>query len=261
MRANAKSVAMSLFFGLNAALMTIIQFVAFAWGADLAIFSFVEGGSIVPAAFSDRIFFGDRLTPRRWLGIIVFLLSGWAILDFPDFKVLSALPGWFGLSIIIMLMLVLNETITRFLAKRREEAGVIIQETDPMVNNFWVGFSSTVVSMAILAAVIGFRGWKYALGYAIGFWLISAALGIEVLASISFKLLAYYEKHGEQATIVLKKFIMRSTLLVGSTFSGAIFFGEPLLFTKFIGILGLAATFILMDDQLWHMLLKQMRLR
>src|SRR5690349_2025403 len=71
-------------FGVSATTMTMMHVGSLSYpDAEVGSTTFLITLSIVPGVLVDRIFFGDRLAPRQFLGIGLFLLSGWAILNFP----------------------------------------------------------------------------------------------------------------------------------------------------------------------------------
>lgn len=106
-------ISMAVLFGINATVMTVLGVTSFTYpGADVGITTFIVTMSIIPGAFIDWIFFQHPLNGRQWLGVVAFLLAGYAMLDFPKLAALLALPPWVLLTFGIALFGAINEGIT-----------------------------------------------------------------------------------------------------------------------------------------------------
>ena len=71
-------------FGFLATAQTIIPFLVFSQGGELAVFTFlVVGLSIVPATVLDMLFFGTKLSLRGWLGVFLAAFAGYLMLGMP----------------------------------------------------------------------------------------------------------------------------------------------------------------------------------
>lgn len=225
-------------FGVIASIMTVLGVFSFTYpGADVGITTFIVTMSIIPGALIDWIFFKHPLNARQWLGVAVFLAAGYAMLNFPEFGMLAALPVWVWLTGGIALLGAVNEGIAQWQGQRK------INPLDPFVNNFWIG-GTTVICSTLALTIAG--GWG--LSVRLGFWIGSAAIGCIVIGMISFKLLAYQSG----GSIALKKLIMQATYLITATILGWVFYAEPLTGGKFVGMIGYVLAFILMDRGTWQ---------
>ena len=219
---HSKLIIYSVLFGIVASVMTLAGLIAFTYEeADVGIFVFISLFGILPGVFIDWAFFKTPLSWLQWLGVFVFLLGGYGMLDFPPLSELLVLPPWILIAFIIPIGLAINEGLMR-------GAGAIAA-SNPFVNNFWIGL--TTILFAILGLFI--TGTMHvAAEMTIRFWALSGVIGLIILLMISFKLLAY--KAG--GTIAHKKIIMQGVHLVSAVLFGALFFAEPITFGKVFGV-------------------------
>lgn len=229
-----RAVLGSIVFGFSAFGMTILTLYALTFkDADVGVTTFIATLTVVPGIFVDRIFFGNHLIFRQWVGIAVFFLAGYAMLNFPPLHYFLTLPPWVLLSLAAALLGGLNEGITRALSR----------VAYPFANNFWIG-STTFFCSLIGIALIG--AWQGAELFRSALWYIPFVMGCVTLTMISFKLLAY--KNG--GTIALAKIVMFGTYLIGAVLFGVLFFGEPLTLGKIIGIIGFFVAYSLADPSI-----------
>lgn len=241
-RISASQTSGAVFFGLIASTMSVLGLFSFTYPeADVGITTFIITMSIIPGAFIDRIFFQNSLDIRQWLGIVVFLSAGYSVLNFPPLATLFVLPPWVVMTFGIALLSSFQEGITQWQARRK------VNPIDHFVNNFWIGLTAVVYSLLAITLI---GGWGTLRGLTLIFWIVSATIGINLIAMISFKLLAY--KGG--GSIALKKLIMQATYLVAATLLGWLVHGEPLTFGKILGMGGYAVAFTLMDRGTWQYL-------
>ena len=233
-RAGAAEILGGGLFGFIAAAMTILGVYSFSFpGADVGVRTFLVTLSIIPGAIIDRMFFSHPIVVRQWLGIGFFLLSGYAILNFPPLAMLLHLPPWIWITLVIALFAAVNEAITQSM-----------RQTDPFSYNVWVGLATIIFAAAGLFFFAPALTWQQLTqGMIIG----SSLVGALVLLMISFKLLAY--KAG--GSITLKKLIMQSTYLILSVVLGVLIYQEALTAGKVIGIMGFIFAFTLTDQATW----------
>lgn len=220
-----RSVLWAILFGISAGLIgTVWSIYTFTLGADMGIRTLLISFSIVPAAIIGRMIWNDPLGVPQWLGIGIFMIAVWAMLDFPSLAALVNLPVWVWAVFVVTAGQVLNETLSRSASLK----------LDVWVNNFWVGIS-TILSclLGLIALWIFGENEMRTLHITDVFLYGSVALGIMVVPMISFKLLAY--KAGGE--IGLKKIIMYGVYLIGSAFVGWIFYDEPWTAGKTTGLL------------------------
>lgn len=235
----------SVIFGSFATLMTILGIVSFTYlDADVGITTFIITLSIIPGALIDWAFFNHPLSARQcFLGIPMFLLSGWAILNFPNLETLLVLPMWVILTLGITISSAINEGISQYQAQSRKRRRAA-SSMDPLVNNFWVGLTTLTLG-SLIFVILG--NWGEVSALSRRFWISTIVIGAIVVGMISFKLIAY--KGG--GSIALKKVIMQGTYLVTATFLGVLVHGEPLTTGKLVGLFGYFIAFTLMDNEIW----------
>lgn len=227
------------FFGTFATAMTLLGLLAYEWGGDMAVVTFIIASSIVPGAIVDAVVFKNRLQPQQKLGLVTFLLSGWAMLGFPNLAQLAHLPRWVWPAVGIALLAVANEAITQKLAIGKGK-----NQADPMVNNFWVGLT-TVAWALVLIGYGKLAGWDFAISAR--YLAVSGAIGLVVVCMIALKLLSYQGG----GTIAFKKFLMFGTYLAGASLVGLLLYGEAVSLGKIVGLVGFVLTFALMDKATW----------
>lgn len=236
---NWRQILGSITFGFLASVMTVLGILIFTYqGADVGVVTFIVSLSIVPGIFFDRIFFGDKLILRQYIGVLLFLFAGWAVLGFISLGAFLTLPMWVLITLCLMFLYPVNELITRKLAVR--------EKVDPFVNNFWIGVSTIAFSILGLS-LFGERGLNIHVYFSNIFLLTSVTMGFVVVLMISFKLIAY--KDG--STIALKKLVMQGIHLVSALFAGVLIFGEALTLGKIIGVFVFFVAFSLADKTTW----------
>jgi|TARA_Y100000310_G_scaffold321577_1_gene379433 drug/metabolite transporter (DMT)-like permease len=233
-----KAILGSALFGTIAFAMTVIGIFRFTYeDADLGIATFIVLFSIFPGTLFDWLFFKNNFNIRQWFGAGIFLLSGYAVLNFPAFETLLSLPPWVWLSAIIALLLAVNELITRLISSSLK--------TNPLVYNFWVGLFTVFIAIIYLTIM---NQWHSVAELSPKIFFISVIMGIVIFVMISFKFLSY--KVG--GTIASKKIIMQGTYLITAMIAGLIFFNEPFTLGKVIGILGFFTAFSLINNEVWQ---------
>ena len=210
-------------------------------GVDVGIMTFLITLSIVPGSFFDWIFFRHPLNSKQWLGVSIYLMAGWASLNFVNLNSMLNLPVWMWLALTIGLVLAVNEAISQ-----------AIQKADPFVNNFWVGLT-TIILFSFFLTFSG--GWKLIHDFSDKWRVGSLATGLVIFGMIYFKIMSY--KGG--ATIALKKMVMQGTRLVSAILLGAMIYGEPITSGKIIAILLFFVAFALTDKSTYEFLFKKER--
>ena len=234
---SADQIIGSCFFGVFAFIATTLAFVVFVYNGDVGVNTFIITLSIVPGAIIDRVFFGNKLNKRQWLGVAFAILAGYAVLGFPSLSAAVSQPTWVWMSLGIPMAVAINQGITQK-----------IKAVDSFVKNFWGGLTTLVLSLAGLAlagslgVLVDFSGNMKKI------WAVSGLIGVIVVAMWSFNLLSY--KGG--ASIALKKLVMNGSYLVAAMLGGVFFFGESLTFGKASGVALFMAAFALMDKGTWE---------
>jgi len=235
-------VTLSCAFGFVAFVMTTLSFVVFVFNGDIGVNTFIITLSIVPGAIIDRVFFGHKLNFRQWMGVLMAIFAGYAVLDFPSLSQAFKSPTWVWLSLATALLAAVNQGITQ-----KNKA------VDPFVKNFWGGLTtliSGVVSLLIVGSLSVFTDFSVSMQK---IWLISALMGFIIVGMWSFNLLSY--KGG--ASIALKKLVMNGSYLVTAMLGGVLIFNESLTAGKVSGIFFFIA-FTLMDKGTWEFVRKSL---
>lgn len=225
----------SVLFGILAFIITVAGLYALTFpDADIGVFVFITLFGLLPGAFIDHIFFKTPLTLRQWLGVAVFLLGAYGMLNFPSLGEILELPTWIWITFIIPVGMAVNEGITRAIS--------IKSASNPFVNNFWIGTTTAILGIVwmIAAGTLGIFTTVPT-----SFYVLSAAIGGVVIIMISFKLLSY--KAG--GTIVFKKIVMQGTHLISAIIISVIFFAEQLTFGKILGIGSFFISMFLMENK------------
>lgn len=233
-----KAILWAIAFGFMAAIPgTVVSLYTFTLGAEFSARTLLISASIVPGAILGRYVWGsitDPLGLRQWVGMAIFLVACWAILEFPtDF----GLEPWVWWTLVITF----TQSINEFLSRKAADA-----KLDPWTNNFWVGTSTVFWTFLALAVWVGVFGSST---YVIGPQLVlgSLALGLIVTGMIMFKLLSY----AGGGTIALKKVIMQGTYLVTFTVVGVVFYSQPFTVGHFVGLALFLPAFAFMDKDTW----------
>jgi drug/metabolite transporter (DMT)-like permease len=231
-----KLVGGSALFGISAVLMTVAGLYAFTFEeANLGVFVFITFFGLLPGIFIDWIFFKTPLTMRQWIGVFVFLLAGYSMLDFPPLEEIVSLPTWILVAFVIPLLLAFNEGITRGIS--------LSAVSNPFVNNFWIGVTTVITSFI---ALLLFASLDVVTTTSTRIYLLAALSGCIVLIMISLKLLSY--KAG--GTIAHKKVIMNGAYLTSAIIIGFVFFGEAITLGKIVGVGGFFISVFLMEKNL-----------
>ncbi|TSC82975.1 MAG: hypothetical protein G01um101419_377 [Parcubacteria group bacterium Gr01-1014_19] len=236
---NRQQVWGSIAFGTLATFSTIVPFTIFYLGGDIGVNTFIITLSIVPGAFIDRIFFGHKLTGRQWAGVGMAVIAGYSVLGWPTAQGFFSLPLWVWLSFAVMMANAVNQGITQK-----------VKDVDPMVKNFWGGFTNVALSLGVLA-FIGSLGALFDFSPQLRkLWLAAPLVGGIVIAMWSFNLLSY--KGG--ASIALKKLVMNGTYLTAVMVLSVLipYFKESMTWGKAIGIPLYFVAFALMDNGTWN---------
>lgn len=215
--------------GIIASVATVIGTYAFIYqNADVGVYTFFVVLSIVPSVLVDRVFFGTKFYKRQWIGLFIFVLAGYSMLNFPSLRMLLNLPVWVWFAIMNGLLLVANEGVTRWL-----------KEVNPMTHNFWVGLMTVLLTLSALLLI----KWPWE----IVFWSIALTNGMLVVIMILSKVMSYKR----EGSIVLKKFVMEAVQLSAATVMGIIFYQEQLHGGKLLGIAGYLIAFPLVSNSTW----------
>lgn len=229
-----RSVMWALIFGFMASTFgTIWSIYTFTLGADIGIRTLLIMGSIIPGAIMDRVIWKDEFKAPQILGIFVFLVAVWAMLDFPSAKMVLHLPVWVPAVLVITFTQSINEALSRASSVKM----------DPWVNNFWVGGSSVFCCITALVAMVLFSGGA-TLKLTNTFLLGSIVLGGIVIFMIALKMLSYFGG----GTIALKKVVMNGVFLVTSATAGIIVYNEPFTAGKVVGAILFFVSFALTDN-------------
>jgi len=224
-------------FGCFAVISTVLGFAVFLLGGDMSINTFFITLSIVPGALIDRFCFGHKLESRAWIGVLVAILAGYAILDWPSLQEVIKMPLWVWLSIATMFSVAINQGITQK-----------VKKIDMFVKNFWGGL--TAVILGGLGVIILGQS-KLFIDFSVDMrklWIVSIAIGFIVVAMWSYNLLSY--KGG--ASIALKKLVMNGAYLIMVMILGVPLFHEKFTWGKVTGTLLFLAAFVLMDKSTWE---------
>ena len=223
----------SILFGLLALTSTVFGIATFLYGGDISTSTFIVTLSIVPGMMIDIIFFKYQAKSKEWLGIVVAILAGWAVLDFPRLNSLSSFPTWVWFAFGTMMTVAINQGITQS-----------VRKVSPMFKNFWGGMVA-LVGAPIAMFMIGEE--KLLLSFFDNkiLWFTSATIGFIVIAMWSFNLLSYKEG----ASIALKKLVMNGTYLLSTMILGNLIFHEEITTGKWTAIPLFLIAYVLMDKK------------
>ncbi len=224
----------SMMFGLFALISTVLGFITFMNGGEIATSTFIVTMAIVPGMIIDIIFFKHKTNVREWIGMCIAILGGWVILGSPTSGM--SMPLWIWLAICNSITVAINQGISQS-----------IKEVDPMFKNFWGGAVTAIGATTALLIVgqIGLLRYDPSLQK---LWLASVAMGFITIAMWSFNLLSYRQG----ASIALKKLVMNATYLITVMVAGILFFGEVLSWQKLISIPLFCVALVLMDKKIWE---------
>lgn len=229
-----KHILFSCMFGVFAFASTMFSLSAYRLGGEVSVVVFIITLSIIPGAFIDMIFFKHRLALRQWVGVGIGLLGGYLVLGAPNLTSLANLPTWALLAFGTACTVATNQGLAQK-----------IKGIDPMVKNFWGGFTTAV--LAILAfVVVGVPDFA-----STGFWKIvwvSVAIGFVVIGMWTCNVRAYRDG----AHIAEKKLMMNGIYLVSAMIVGVVFYKESMTLEKLLGIPAFVLATCLFDNKLWE---------
>lgn len=225
----------SMLYGVFALTATVFGFATFLYGGDVSTSTFIITLSIIPGMIIDIIFFKYKSTLREWAGILVAVMAGWAVLDFPKMDMLLSLPMWVWFSFATMMSVAINQGITQK-----------VREVDPMFKNFWGGLVALIGTLVVIISTSkSDLLWSFTVNSKL--WLSSLVVGIIVIAMWSFNLMSY--KIG--ASIALKKLVVNTTYFLGTMVLGTILYGEQITGGKLTALPLFLIAFVLMDKKAW----------
>ncbi|MCL9972288.1 MAG: DMT family transporter [Candidatus Pacebacteria bacterium] len=240
--ATKRQILGSIAFGIGAFFGTMLPFVAFMLGANLAVYTFLALLAIVPGALIDRIFFGEKLVIRQLSGIALAVFAGWLVMNMPNLNELATLPLWAWLALINACTLAINQGVTRW-----------IKEVDIWIKNFWGGVGTTVLCLLSILILGPEAVASIATGASVPIVAWSAVIAIVVIGLWSFNVLAY--RSG--ASIPTKNVFVNGAYLFGALAIGYLFFGEPVQSAQLFGILTYIVAFILINNTVWNYVTKK----
>ena len=238
-----KQILGSMTFGFIAAIMSFLSVYGFTYpGNDLAVMTFLITLSIIPSRIIDRILYKEKLLFRQYIGLTSYILVAYVFLrDFRDPGALFSMPPWAWVSLLIGLLLSINNLVTRKLEK-----------ADGFVHNFWVGLATVLVGFSV---VTFFGLWPKVLTVEWHIFGILIIMGSITLIMILSKLAAYQSG----ASLTFEVFIQQSTYLILVTIFGVIFFSEQMTLGKWLGIPGFAIAFVVANQEMWEYATKKVK--
>jgi len=233
-----KTLLLLVLFGISAAAMSVIVVFIFIFqDADTAIVTFFIAASIISDALAGFIFFKEKLRFRHFVGITIFFVSGYFILNFPSLSEIRFVAPWVILSLLLAFLLTVNE----ILMSASSKMGGTLQSVGPFVKNGWIGLSTFTVTILAVYFMGGLKLFSV-LPYFI--LLLAPISGLATLIMISFKSLSY----DAGATVVLKKLVMMGTYLSLVVIGGVMLYGEVLTLGKVLGIIGFVISFLCIKE-------------
>lgn len=228
-----KHILFSCMFGMFAFTSTMFSLSAYRLGGPMSVVVFIITLSIIPGAFIDMIFFKHRLVLRQWTGVLVGIAGAYLVLGAPNLRELSGLPTWAFLAFGTACTTAVNQGFAQK-----------IKGIDPMVKNYWGGFTTAV--LAIFAFYfVGVPDFSLAGSWKI-VW-VSVAIGFVVVGMWTCNVRAYRDG----AHIAEKKLMMNGIYLISAMFVGAVFYKESLTLEKLLGIPAFVLATCLFDNKLW----------
>ncbi len=225
-------------FGVSACIYGFLAFTVFLCGGEITLNTFIITLTIVPCAVLDRVIFRDKkLGIRKCCALAIFFLAGYFILGLPSFAEVVKFPLWIWLSLISMLLLAINEVISRS-----------IKDIEPMVKNFWGGLATFVGSLLVLI----FLGkadtlFDFHSELVKKLWILGVIGGLFIVVMWICKVRGY----SSGATMAAKRLLMDSSYLTMVAVIGVWQFGESMTRWKVVGVLTYFGAFILMDEGTW----------
>lgn len=232
----------SILFGAGAFVNTVIPLLAYAYGANIATYTFLTLLSIIPGAIIDRVWFGDRLVVRQWFAVVLAISAGWFALNTPNLNELLLLPVWAWLAIANAIGLAINQGITRS-----------IKHVDVWTKNFWGG--GATLALCIIAFLLIGRELEMTIRSPELLTVIyrSLALALVVIGIWSFNVIAYRDGAG----IPTKNIAVNGAFLSLVIVIGFFIFGERISFAQIIGMLLYLGAFTLINNEAWHYLTRR----
>lgn len=225
----------SILFGVGAFINSVIAIVAYMYGANIAIYPFLPLLAIVPGVLIDRVWFGEQLVLRQFIGIAFAIFAGWLVLDAPSLADLLDLPIWAWLGLLNALGLAINQGFTRW-----------VKDVDPWVKNLWGGLATFLLSVVALI-FLGHNLEIFLAPEAQRILLWSVAIAFVVIGIWSFNVIAYRDG----AVIPTKHIFVNGAYLAVMLFVGFIGFKESVSVVQ-IGGMGLyLGAFVLVNSEVW----------
>ncbi len=222
-------------FGLSACIYGFLVFTVFLHGGEITMNTFIISLAIVPCALLDRIIFRDKkIGARKWCALAVFCLAGYFVLGLPSLAQAAKFPLWIWLSLISMLLLAINEVISRS-----------IKEIEPMVKNFWGGLV-TLIGSFLMLVFLGRTGvlFDFQSEAVTKLWVFGVVGGLFIVVMWVCKVRGY----NAGVTMAAKRLLMDSSYLTMIAIIGVWQFGESITWWKAVGILMYFGAFIIMDN-------------
>jgi drug/metabolite transporter (DMT)-like permease len=209
----------SCLFGILAFWGVTSMFMAFTLGGDISVVAFIATLSIVPGAFIDFYFFGSIFTLKKYIAIILAIISGYSVLGWPSLEEILNLPPWVWFALGAMVCIGINQGITR-----------AIKQIDPLKKNFWAGLSQFILGSGFFMFGIVFlpQSPPSETLRILTFLFMTALVNV-----LLFYCSIFSYRYG--GSIALKKILMNGSFLGMSASVGIIFLGEPINASKIIG--------------------------
>lgn len=211
-------------FGVLAVINTVLSFMTFVPRggvvADVGVATLIVTLSIVPGAFIDILIFRRHLNIIQWLGVVLSIVAGWAVLNAPSLEEALRLPVWVWLALTNAFFVAVNQGISQW-----------IWDIDPWLKNLWVGVTTIVVSgiaFLFLSSPAEIASYRLVMRLSA----TAVLIGLAVIALIACNVMAFRNK----AQITEKKVVFNGSWLILTMLGGVAFFGEPLTSWKVIGI-------------------------
>ena len=226
--------------GLVSVLCDVVKIAAFAAFAtvSLGIWTIlVFSISIAASALVDHVYFGDRLTARRGVGISVFVLSTLLFFESAELLSVDLLRKeflWVYIAAVLGLGLAANEAMARVIGTlKKKEAPA----TD--VENFLGAWESCklllpIILIALLLPQVRLGLLNFPSTYAT--WLLSSGIGVMITLGIHARVTAYTQGVGDSITIVTKKMFSMLSYLGGMTLCDAVLFQRSFSFSVLIAM-------------------------
>lgn len=214
----------SVCFGILAVVNTVLSFMTFVPRngvvADVGVATLIVTLSIVPGAFIDILIFRRHLNVVQWLGVVLSIIAGWAVLNAPSLEQVKHLPLWVWIALANAFFVAVNQGLSQW-----------IWDIDPWLKNLWVGVTTIVVS-AVAFLLLSSPGEIAGYRLVVKLSATSVLIGLAVIALIACNVMAFRNK----AQITEKKVVFNGSWLILTMLGGVAFFGEALTGWKIAGI-------------------------